>query len=157
MDDRSAHRPAPPRAESASQRHDISELVTHVLGPARAAERDRAAAGSGMQRLQGAEAFEREAARLQAQAQTMEQHLWACSQQLEQARARYQLLHENSGATGATSHDLEQAHLDMESYASVIIQVREDYLALLHRASQYLAAAAILRDEDREPHNAGGV
>ena len=54
------------------------------------------------------------------------------------------------GATGATGYNLEQAHLDMESYATAIVQVREDYLAHLRRADQYLAAASLLRGEEHE-------
>lgn len=54
------------------------------------------------------------------------------------------------GATGAHLYDLQQAHQDMESLTLVMIQVREEYLTLMHRADQYLAAAAILRGAEHE-------
>ena len=144
MDDRSADRPVQQHSGRASSLHDISDLATRLLGP------PGAAAGSGRQWLQGAGAYEREAAKLQALAQQMEQDLWACSEHREQARARYEQLRRTVGATGTPTYDLEQAYQDMESLTLVMIQVREDYLALIHRADQYLAAAAILRGAEHE-------
>lgn len=80
MDDRWTDCPIQQHAERASQVPDISQVVTRLLGPARAAN---ALARSGMQRLQGADAYEREAATLQALAQRMEQDLWDCSEHLD--------------------------------------------------------------------------
>jgi hypothetical protein len=45
---------------------------------------------------------------------------------------------------------MEQARLDIESYATVIRQLREDYLALMRQADDYLAAASILRGVEHE-------
>ena len=144
MDDRWTDRPVQERSERASPLRDISELATRLLGPT------GAAAGSGRQCLQGAGAYEQEAAKLQALAQQVEQQLWACSEHLEQARSQYQQLQTMVGATGAHLYDLQQAHQDMESLTLVMIQVREEYLTLMHRADQYLAAAAILRGAEHE-------
>jgi hypothetical protein len=76
----------------------------------------------------------------------------ACAAQLEQARERYQQLQTLVGATGATGYDLEHARLDMESYATTILQMREEYLAFMRRAEQYRAAAALLRDAEPQGH-----
>lgn len=157
---------------------DISALPTHhllhtgqglALQPVEPAEPDGlaepqgAVAGSdllppqsGRQRLRGADTYEQEAARLQALAQVMERHLRVCSAQLEKARERYHQLQTTVGASGTTGtttaagYDLEQARLDMESYVLVLIQLREDYRAFMHRADQHLAAAAMLRGEECE-------
>jgi hypothetical protein len=74
----------------------------------------------------------------------------ACVAQLDQARARYQQLQTLVDANGGTQHDLEHARLDMESYATTILQLREEHLAFLRRAKEYLAAAALLRGEEEE-------
>jgi hypothetical protein len=106
----------------------------------------------GEPRLHGADTCEQEAVQLQALAQTMERHLWVCSTHLEQARERYQQLRTLVGGTSAIRYELEHARLDMESYATAMIQIREDYLAFLRRAEQYLAAAALLRGAQRQDH-----
>ena len=93
MDDCSADRPLQERSERAPNLRDISALPTHQVTQGgqglavRSAEPVGEVSGSGLRppgqgnpRLRGAEADEQEAARLQALAQQMEQHLWACSE-----------------------------------------------------------------------------
>jgi hypothetical protein len=94
---------------------------------------------------------------LQSLARRLEGHLWACSEALERARARYQQLQAtlstlDPNTPTAQRHDLEQARLDMEGYATMLLQIREDYRAFLHQADQYRAAAAALRAKEHQGH-----
>ncbi len=83
MDDRSADRPVQQRSQHALQVRDLSEWATRVLAPSDPPGPTGGAASSGRQWLQGAGAYEQEAAKLQALAQRMEQDLWDCSEHLD--------------------------------------------------------------------------